>query len=203
MTSLSIHAYSILMELGAKLSHEVAWEMSLLLKLVHTVSIWACVSKFTMSKHFKISAKFSFLLAFILLSELKAFFSILEIFLFPASSCFTTHVFVLHFAVHEDEITSVFIDFTLVNIFTSIWVISITIRRWGGTICWSIRLWFHLIIFIIFHLIGVQIRKIHISILLCGGMVEISLILNLRISVITHSSLSQYRLIWGKNSTLF
>jgi len=140
LTSFSIHAYSILLELGAKLGHEVAGEVRLLLELVHTVSIWACVSEFTMSKHFKISAQLSFLLAFVLLPELKTFFSILEISLFPSSSCFTAHVFVLHFAVHEDEITGVLICFTLVNMSVSVWVISITIARWCGTICWSIRL---------------------------------------------------------------
>ena len=77
------------MELSAEFSHEVAWEMCLLLELFGSMGIRASVTILAFTVHFEVSAKFSLLLALILLSELESFFRICELLFLSSSSSFT------------------------------------------------------------------------------------------------------------------
>jgi hypothetical protein len=92
------------MKLSAKLGHEVAWEMGLLLELVSTVCVRAGVTELAASVHLEVSAQLSLLLALILLSELVSLFSIVEFSLLSSSSGFTVVVSVFN---HVIEVTVV------------------------------------------------------------------------------------------------
>lgn len=198
LASLTIHACTFFMELGTKLSHEIAWEMCFLLKLMNAMSIWASITKFALAIHFKISAQFCLFLAFILLLKLEALFSILESLSFSSSSCFT--VFLFHL-VHEDEVNIVcYINwssacFYLILFKFAIWRCS----WWFGD---SIRLVFHIPIrFLIFNTIIKTISWINGVVGTEALIVEIGLTWTFWISSTAESSLVEGELLWLSQCT--